>query len=390
MSASTYWNVRSLARLAPLVPLLMVFADAPNAQQPAAGNSDVQPVNHLPNPYETVRNFGTLPAGRKWGSLSALQVDRDGKHIWVAERCGANSCAGSKVDVVLKLDPQGNVVTSFGADMFIFPHGMHVDSEGNVWVTDARAATPTELEKFPDAKGKGHTVYKFSPQGKVLLRIGTPGVAGDPPNNLTEPNDVITASNGDIFVAEAHTGQGLEKPTHGVARIVKYTRDGKVIKSWGRFGSGPGEFKTPHALAFDSQGRLFVADRGNNRLQIFDQEGKFIAEWKQFSRISGLHIAADDTLYAIDSESGPERNPGWRKGLRIGSAKTGEVWYYIPQHDSAVPSGGGGFGAMGEGVTVDAAGNIYGGEVGSITGITKFVPRLLPRGRTQSGSSKRE
>jgi sugar lactone lactonase YvrE len=387
MSAPTYMNVRSLVPFALVVLLLVPFADRPNAQRPAASGTEVQPVNHLPNPYETVRNFGTLPAGRKWGSLSALQVDRDGKHIWVAERCGANSCAGSKAPSVLKLDPQGNVVTSFGSDMFIFPHGMHVDREGNVWVTDARAATPEELEKFPDAKGKGHTVYKFSPDGKVLLRLGTPGVAGDPPNNLTEPNDVITAPNGDIFVAEAHTGQGLDKPTHGVARIVKYTRDGKLIRSWGRFGTGPGEFKTPHALAFDSQGRLFVADRGNNRLQIFDQEGKFIAEWKQFSRISGLHIAADDTLYAIDSESSPERNPGWRKGLRIGSAKTGEVWYYIPQHDSAVPSGGGGFGAMGEGVTVDAAGNIYGGEVGSITGITKFVPRLLPRGRTSSGSA---
>ncbi len=387
MSAPTYTNVRSLGPFALLVLLLPPFADHPNAQRPVASGTEVQPVNHLPNPYETVRNFGTLPAGRKWGSLSALQVDRDGKHIWVAERCGANSCAGSKVPSVLKLDPQGNVVTSFGADMFIFPHGMHVDREGNVWVADARDATPAELEKFPDAKGKGHTVYKFSPEGKVLLRLGTPGVAGDPPNNLTEPNDVITAPNGDIFVAEAHTGQGLDKPTHGVARIVKYTRDGKLIKSWGRFGTGPGEFKTPHALAFDSQGRLFVADRGNNRLQIFDQEGKFIAEWKQFSRISGLHIAADDMLYAIDSESSPERNPGWRKGLRIGSAKTGEVWYYIPQHDSAVPSGGGGFGAMGEGVTVDAAGNIYGGEVGSITGITKFVPRLLPRGRTSSGSA---
>jgi sugar lactone lactonase YvrE len=387
MSVPTYTNVRSVVSFALLLLLLLPLADRPAAQRPVASASEVQPVNHLPNPYETVRNFGTLPAGRKWGSVSALNADRDGKHIWVAERCGANSCAGSKVPSVLKLDPQGNVVTSFAADMFIFPHGMHVDRDGNVWVTDARDATPAELEKFPDAKGKGHTVYKFSPEGKVLLRIGTPGVAGDPPNNLTEPNDVITAPNGDIVVAEAHTGQGLDKPTHGVARIVKYTRDGKLIKSWGRFGTGPGEFKTPHALAFDSQGRLFVADRGNNRLQIFDQEGKFIAEWKQFSRISGLHIAADDTLYAIDSESSPERNPGWRKGLRIGSAKTGEVWYYVPQHDSAVPSGGGGFGAMGEGVTVDADGNIFGGEVGSITGITKFVPRLLPRSRTSSGSA---
>ena len=148
--------------------------------------------------------------------------------------------------------------------------------------------------------------------------------------------------------------------------------------SWGTWGDEPGQFKTPHALAWDSQGRLFVSDRGNNRIQIFDADGNFLEEWDQFSRISGLHIDEDDVLYAIDSESGPERNLDWRKGLRIGSARTGDVWYYIPQHDREVPSGGGGFGAMGEGVTVDAAGNIYGGEVGSVTGLTKFIPRLMP------------
>ncbi len=361
------------------VVVSLAIWSAPRAAQPPPSRSGaVEPVNHLPNPYETVRNFGTLPPGRRWGSVSALHVDVDGRHIWVAERCGSNSCAGSKVDPVLKLDPEGRVVTSFGAGMFIWPHGLYVDREGNVWVTDARGATEKELAQFPDEKGKGHVVYKLSPKGQVLLRLGTPGVPGDPPDRLTEPNDVVVAPNGDIFVAEAHTGQNLPKPTHGVARISKYSATGQFIKSWGRWGEGPGEFKTPHALAFDSRGRLFVADRGNNRLQIFDQEGNFLAEWKQFSRISGLHITSDDTLYAIDSESSPERNPGWRKGLRIGSARTGEVWYFIPPHDAAVPSGGGGFGAMGEGVTVDAAGNIYAGEVGSITGLTKFIPRLLP------------
>jgi sugar lactone lactonase YvrE len=340
----------------------------------------VQPVNHLPNPYETVRNWGTLPAGRPWGSVSAIHADRDGKHIWVAERCGTNSCAGSKVDPVLKLDPDGKIVASFGAGMFIWPHGMHVDRDGNIWVTDARGATAAELAKFPGEKGKGHTVVKFSPQGKVLLTLGTAGVRGDPPNNLAEPNTVITAPNGDIFVGEAHTGQGLNAATPTtVARISKFSRDGRFIRSFGTFGDGPGQFKTPHALAFDSQGRLFVADRGNNRIQIFDQDGKFIAEWKQFSRISGLVITPDDTLYAIDSESGPERNPGWRKGLRVGSARTGEVRYFVGPHDSAVPSGGGGFGSMGEGVAVDAAGNVYGGEVGAVTGVTKFIPRLIRR-----------
>lgn len=359
---------------------LVVLAALALMQGYVTKDGAVQPVNHLPNPYETARNWGILPAGRVWGSVSGIHVDRDGRHIWAADRCGANSCAGSKVDPIIKFDPDGKIVTMFGSGMLIWPHGMHVDRDGNIWVTDARSATAAELQKFPDEKGKGHTVVKFSPQGKVLLTIGTPGVRGDPPNHLTEPNAVITAANGDIFIGEAHTGQGLaNNAPNAVGRISKFSRDGKFIKSFGTFGDAPGQFKTPHALAFDSRGRLFVADRGNNRLQIVDQDGKFIAEWKQFSRISGMVITADDTLYAIDSESGPERNPGWRKGLRVGSARTGEVRYFVGPHDSATPSGGGGFGSMGEGVAVDAAGNVYGGEVGAVTGVTKFIPRLIPR-----------
>jgi len=130
------------------------------------------------------------------------------------------------------------------------------------------------------------------------------------------------------------------------------------------------------AFAFDSKGWLSGADRGNRRIQIFDQEGKHLDTWYQFSRISGLHITADDTLYAIDSESDDNYNPGWRKGLRVGSARTGEVWYFVPEHVSKQASGMGGVGSMGEGVTVDAAGNVFAGEVGPIQGMTKFVPRL--------------
>jgi sugar lactone lactonase YvrE len=337
----------------------------------------VQPVNNLPNPYETQRDWGRLPNGRTWGSVSALEVDPDGRHLWVAERCGTNRCTGFTEDVIVKLDPEGNVVTSFGAGVFIWPHGMHIDRDGNIWVTDASSPSETELQEFPGEANKGHVVHKFSPTGQLLLTLGTPGVRGDGTGpELAEPNDVIVAPNGDILVAEAHSGQNLAEPTPTtVARISRFSSDGRYLGSFGSFGAGPGQLKTPHALAFDSQGRLFIADRGNNRLSIFDQNGNFIEEWKQFSRISGLVITADDVLYAIDSESGP-RNPGWRKGLRVGSARTGEVWYYVPQHDSEQSSGGGGFGAMGEGVAVDAAGNVFGGEVGPVQGLTRFVPRL--------------
>ena len=335
------------------------------------------PINNLPNPYETVRNWGILPDGRKWGSVSAVNVDIDGRSIWAGDRCGTNSCAGSTVDPIVKLDPSGKVVKAFGAGLVLWPHGMDVDKQGNVWVADARSATEAELKQHPDAAGKGHTVTKFSPDGKVLLVLGTPGKAGNPPEAFTEPNDVIVAPDGSIFVAEAHNAQYLdENPPNGIGRISKFSPDGKFIKSFGSYGYGPGQFRGPHALAFDSQGRLFVADRGNRRLQIFDQEGKHLDTWYQFSRISGLAITADDTLYAIDSESDDNYNPGWRKGLRVGSARTGEVWYFVPEHVSKEASGMGGYGSMGEGVTVDAAGNVYAGEVGPVQGLTKFIPRL--------------
>jgi DNA-binding beta-propeller fold protein YncE len=216
-----------------------------------------------------------------------------------------------------------------------------------------------ELAKFPDAKGKGHTVTKFSPDGKVLLQLGKPGVGAKGTDTLFEPNDVITTPNGDIFVADGHSGENPNVPPDANARIVKFTKDGNYVKEWGKLGSAPGEFRTPHALALDSRGRLFVADRGNHRIQIFDQDGKFLAEWKQFSRVSGLFITRDDTLYAIDSESSPERHPNWKTGVRIGSVKEDKVVQFIPPH--ALPTGAP-HGAAGEGIAVDADGNVYAAE----------------------------
>lgn len=341
--------------------------------------ASVEPVNYLPNPYETVRDFGRLPNGREWGSVSAVHVDVDGVHVWAGDRCGANACAGSDVPPIVKLDPDGNVVQAFGAGQILWPHGMEVDSEGNVWVADARGPNPREIEQNPEVAHLGHQVVKFSPQGEVLMVIGTPGEAGDPPSHLTEPNDVLVAPDGSIFVSESHNAQFLDEDgPDAIGRISKYAPDGTLILQFGSWGYGDGQFRGPHALAMDSQGRLFVADRGNRRIQIFDQEGNHLDTWYQFSRISGLFIDDNDVLYAIDSESDDNYNPGWRKGLRVGSARTGEVWYFIPEHVSERGSGMGGFGSMGEGVTADAAGNIYTGEVGPIQGMTKYIPRLIP------------
>ena len=343
-----------------------------------AEHADVTPINNLPNPYETVRDWSNPPAGRTWGSISAINIDIDGESVWIGDRCGANSCAGSDLDPVVKLDSDGNVVKSFGAGLILWPHGIDVDSEGNVWIVDARVANARELETFPEAAGIGNAVLKFSPGGELLMTLGTPGETGNPPTHFTDPNDVLVAPDGSIFVAESHGAQFVDQPgPNSISRISKYAPDGTFIKSWGEWGYEDGQMRSPHALSMDSQGRLFVADRGNRRIQIFDQEGNHLDTWYQFSRISGMFIDDNDMLYAIDSESDENYNPGWRKGLRVGSARTGEVHYFVPEHVSERPSGMGGYGSIGEGVTVDKDGNVYAGEVGPIQGITKFIPRLI-------------
>jgi len=349
---------------------------------------DVEPVNYLPNPYETVRNWGDPPNGESWTSIPSLQIDADGRSLWVLDRCrtlswqyqGPRSCAGQDAPPVMKYDTRtGELLDAIGSGLFVFPHAMHVDPEGNIWVADSRTATPDEIALAPSAAGKGHVVIKLSREGEVLLTLGTPGMAGDPPERLTEPMDVAVSENGDIFVAEGDHGGTT------VARISKFSSDGTFIKSWGRPGPGPGELAIPHGLAFDGEGRLYVADRGNNRVQIFDQDGRFLDEYRQFGRPSDVFIDDDGLLYAIDSESGRLANPGWRKGVRIGRASDGEVLYFIPPHfiedEFLFPSGITVYseGAAGDAVTVDADGNIYAGEVGTrnpIVGITKYIRRF--------------
>jgi sugar lactone lactonase YvrE len=303
--------------------------------------------NSAPNPYRTVENWAKLPEGRTWGQVISADIDHDGKSIWVVERCGGTSCAKSDLAPVLKFDSSGNLVKSFGAGMIVRPHGLFIDKNNDVWVTDGDAEN-----------GKGDQVFEFSQDGKVLLTLGKAGIAGDGPDAFNKPSDVLVAPNGDIFVADGH-GPGSN------ARIVKFSADGKFIKAWGKEGTGPGEFNNPHSLAMDSKGRLFVADRGNSRIQIFDQDGRFLEEWRQFGRPSGVFIDKNDVLYVADSESNLARNPGFRRGIRIGSVRDGKVTAFIP--DPVLNPGQGlepTNGTAAEGVAADAAGNIYGAEVG--------------------------
>jgi NHL repeat len=315
-------------------------------------DGEVQVPNSQPNPYNEVANWPELPAGRKLAAISAIAAGPNG-HIWVADRCmsGMGACTDSDLNPIFEFDASGKMLKNFGAGLFVYPHGLWVDKEGFVWVTDAR-----------DSKGKGQQVIKFSPEGKIVMRLGKAGVAGLTHDTFNGPCAVVTAPNGDIFVGDGHE--------NNFSRIVKFDKDGKYLMEFGKKGTGPGEFDTPHAVAMDSQGRLFVGDRANSRVQIFTQDGKLLEIWRQFGRPSGLYIDANDILYSADSESNPPRNPGFKRGIRIGSVKDGKVRSFIPYTNMEQMDANGTHGV--EGVSADAAGNVYGGEV-SEADLKKYV-----------------
>jgi DNA-binding beta-propeller fold protein YncE len=303
----------------------------------ANAQGTAQPSIDAPNPFGPPVSFGQLPAGRNWGGTTAVAVDPAGKNIWVFERCGAESCADSKLPPILHFDASGKLLASFGAGMFVFPHGITVDPDGNIWVADA------------DGKnGKGEVVIKFNPAGKILLTLGKAGMPGDAPGYFNRPTGVAIARNGDIFVSDGHGGDSN-------ARVVKFSKSGKFLTAWGKKGSAEGEFDVPHAIAVDSHERVYVADRSNSRVQVFDANGKFIADWKQFGRPSGIYVDANDVVYVADSQTtdktGCTPDPGCRRGIRIGDTD-GVVKYFIPRPDGD-PVGP-------EGVTADSNGTVYG------------------------------
>lgn len=198
---------------------------------------------------------------------------------------------------------------------------------------------------------------KFSPNGELLLELGKPGIAGLGPDEFNSPSAVLVAPNGDIFVGDGHGPRTN-------ARIVKFNSQGEYLMTWGTHGDGPHQFHTPHTLAMDSRGRLFVGDRGNNRILIFDQSGQFLEEWTQFGRPSGMYIDGNDILYVTDSSSTPRTNPGFEEGIWIGKAADGEILNFIEDPDEDGTQ---------EGVFADRDGNIYGSLTAGMA-LRKYSP----------------
>jgi sugar lactone lactonase YvrE len=297
--------------------------------------------NAAPNPYKMQDNWLQLPEGRKLGAAIKVQVDHsDGKSIWVFDRCGGNACDKSTLAPIMKFDANGKFVRAFGANLFVQPHGLYVDKDGNVYAADNGILN-----------GKGAIVVKFSPTGDVLMTLGKPGMPGNAEGYLRGASSVVVAPNGDIVVGDGH-GTGTND------RVVKFDKTGKQIATWGKHGKGQGEFDQLHGIAMDSQGRIFVADRGNSRIQVFDSNGKFVAEWKQFGRPSDVAIDKNDVIYVTDDQSDQTRNPGFKNGIRIGSAKDGSVTSFIPTTNPEI--------ATPEGVGFDDAGDVYGGWTGKM------------------------
>ncbi len=346
----------------------------------------------LPNPYRLVPDWPTLPAGmkgpngRKWGEVIRVHV-APGGNVGVFHRCfndqptGDATCLnrGEANPPILEFSAAGTLLRSFGVGLFAHPHGFTVDQEGNIWTTDTNDEEVILGVPATDADGRpmGQTVFKLRPGGgslEKLLTLGTAGVGGIGPYLFDRPTGVAVAANGDIFVSDGHF-----RNRSNTARIVKYSRAGTFLKAWGRSGEEPGNFRDPHDLYVGgSRGYVYVADRLNNRVQVFDQEGAFVAAWSQFGQPSSVYVDKGDNIYVgatyLDaSVSGSVMKPGGgpnNRAIVVGHAITGELKYLIPDPGdlSKMPDSG----TSASGIAVDDQGSIYAADVG-FNNLRKYV-----------------
>jgi DNA-binding beta-propeller fold protein YncE len=226
--------------------------------------------------YVAVADPVTLPAGVTMGPPADITFDSKG-HLWVLNR---------GPQPIMEFDENGKFIRSLGEGMFTRTHGLRLDRDGNIWATDVGA----------------HIVVKLDPQGQVLLTLGTKGQAGDwneatGSHHFTEPNDLAFGRNGDIFVVQGHT------PGRGDPRVLKFDKNGTFIKTWGGKGTEPGKFEVAHGIAIDAKDLLWVTDRENQRIQVFDQDGTFVREIKYAGLPCGLTIGPRE-IYMVNGFAG--------------------------------------------------------------------------------------
>ena len=336
----------------------------------AAGQGTYPKPTELPNPYRLVEHWPTLPPemnGGRWGEVIRVDVDAKGS-VWVFHRCfnvvpaGSATCIGRGPanPPILEFSPAGKLLRSFGAGLFAYPHGFTVDRDGNLWATDVNDQPAILGMSAKNAAGvvMGQEVLKLSPDGKILMTLGTPGVGGTGPNAFDRPTGVAVAASGDVFVADGHAPN-----QHNAARIVKFSRDGRFVKAWGQKGSAPGELDEPHDIFIGgSRGWVYVADRRNRRVQVFDQDGRFIAAWTQFGQPSAVFVGSDDAIYVGSSFQDETRKKGELRGIVVGNAITGALSAFIPDPtdlDTVVA------GTSASGIAADNMGSIYAADVGA-------------------------
>ena len=252
-----------LTRFLPILVMALVLAAA-------AAESGFFPHEGGLLKYKVQIRFGeepedTMPPGWKFGRVSAVATG-DGGEVYVFQR-------GKKADPIIVFDRSGRYLRSWGRGMFGNPHAIRVDREQNIWITD----------------NGDHQVMKFNRNGELLLKLGEKGVAGESASTFNKPTDIAWAPNGAFYVSDGY----------GNSRIVKYSKEGKHLLSWGKKGSGPGEFNLPHSVAVDSKGQVYVADRENNRIQIFDGDGKFLREWKHLGSTQNIFITPKDEMWIL-------------------------------------------------------------------------------------------
>jgi sugar lactone lactonase YvrE len=346
-AGSAALSAQTNAQLPPVAP------GGPYTGTGPSGSARPEPgQNLMSNPYTLIEHWPTLNPGMKWGAAINFLPDNKGG-TWALLRTEPP---------VNFFDASGKILRSWGQGAFASPHGMCRDRDGNFWIGDSGPFTGAQ------SAGKGFQVLKFTPEGKLLLTLGQAGVSKIGDDTFIGPTACVALPNGDIIIADGHWPRPTFAPQDG-DRLVRYKEDGTFVRSYGKLGRGPGEFMGPHALAVDSRGRLFVADRSNSRIQVFDSELNYLDSWKQFGRPSGIAILKDDTLIVADSESGiplagPKesyegggsqfRNVGWKQGIRIGSARTGALREFI---DGTNP----------EGMSADENGTIFAGLTAGCT-----------------------